>query len=159
MHVGSRSFYRKYSPDNLYWRALKENPWIQEFCVHNPNVVLYGEIFGWVQSLKYGAKPGEIKFRAFDAWDNGVFFNWNDFVREIMLSGVPDSYWERIVPVLYQGTYNDEIVKSLMNGKSTLYEGHMREGVVLKPVIEMTSIRLGRIIMKAVSPEYLEKIK
>lgn len=34
-------------------------------------------------------------------------------------------------------------------------KGQIREGVVIKPIQEMWDYKLGRVILKAVSPEYL----
>jgi len=43
------------------------------------SVTLYGEIFGDVQDLKYGRKPGEYDFAAFDIKINGVYIPYMDF--------------------------------------------------------------------------------
>lgn len=156
MHVGSRSFYRKKeeNSDNLYWRALKENPWIEEFCRANEGVVLYGEIFGWVQELRYGAQQGQIFFKAFDVYDRGQFWAWYKFWDGITNQGLnPD----RVVPVVIVSPINDDLIERHMNGKSLFYSGHIREGVVIKPVVEMVDRKLGRVIVKVVSPAYLEK--
>ena len=43
--------------------AIEQNPWIAAFCENFPDLTVYGEVFGWVQDLKYGAQPGQIFFR------------------------------------------------------------------------------------------------
>lgn len=163
MHVASRSNYRKKEVGNLYWKALEENPWIENFCRKYEGVVLYGEIFGWVQTLKYGAKPGQIHFRAFDVYDNGQFWDWEKFYKRIThgisSEGYDLDFANRIVPIIYRGLCSNEIIETHMNGQSIFFPGHIREGVVIKPVVEMSDLRLGRVILKAVSPAYLEKAK
>lgn len=158
MHVASRSFYRKKTDNNLYWKALNENTWIEDFCRKFPDVVLYGEIYGWVQDLKYGAQPGQIFFRAFDVYENGKFWNWDTFYNVVTESGTQPN---RCVPVLGE-ILGKELkapgnLEKYMNGKSTLFNKHVREGIVVKPIRELYDLRLGRVTLKAVSPEYLEK--
>jgi hypothetical protein len=31
---------------NAWWEALNQNPWIENWCKNNPNVILYGEVVG-----------------------------------------------------------------------------------------------------------------
>jgi RNA ligase (TIGR02306 family) len=175
MWCGSRSFYRRQSAGSVYWRALEENPWIEEFCRSYPDVVLYGEIFGWVQTLRYGSKPGQLFFRAFDVFDslsnNTQFWGWDKFYNSmslkksefdvdggIYISKDIDST-QRIVPFIYRGFISDELIEKHMDGPSVFFPGHIREGIVIKPVDEMYDLRLGRVILKAVSPVYLSKQK
>lgn len=149
--AASRTFYRN-SPNSVYFRVLSENPQIEEFCRAFPNVILYGEIFGWVQDLKYGAKKGQIWFRAFDVYDRGSFWNWGRFEFAMSEYGIPT------VPVLFKGKYSESKVEELMSGTSSI-ASHIREGVVVKPFFERYDEKCGRVILKAVSPEYLEKSK
>lgn len=151
MWAASRSLYRTDTENGLYWRVLRDNPWIEEFCRAFPGVHLYGEIFGAVQNLKYGAVGGQLWFRAFDVYDRGVFWNWPRFYWEIEnYSGSRDA----IVPILFEGKYSEEKVLELMDGKSTLAD-HIREGVVIRTYFERYEHNCGRVTLKAVSPEYL----
>lgn len=164
MWVSSRSMYRKYNEHNVYWRALKENPWIEELCKNMPGVFLYGEIFGWVQNLKYDCKQGELKFRAFDIYDarerlQGDIYGY--YLDDYQFSSLVEFYSKSdtsIVPTLYMGPYSEQIVLDNVSGKSTI-ASHIREGVVIKPVNERYDHKVGRVILKAVSPEYLAKEK
>lgn len=56
------------APD-MWWSVFKANTWIQTFCEAHPKHVLFGEIFGQVQDLKYGAGPKDVFFRVFDVLD------------------------------------------------------------------------------------------
>ncbi len=150
---GSRTNWKKEDEKNLWWQALRQNPWIEEWCKRHQDLVLYGEVFGMVQSLRYGSKQNEIRFAAFDIFNNGT---WLDFVdAELTSVNVAGFQW---VPLLYHGPFNEKIILELAEGNSSI-EGadHCREGVVVKTVIERQDIELGRVQLKVVSSRYLEK--
>jgi hypothetical protein len=63
---------------------------------------------------------------------------------------------EHWVPVLYRGPYKD-IPWELADGKSAVDGKTMREGFVIRPVKERHVRGLGRLILKVVSKEFLEK--
>jgi RNA ligase (TIGR02306 family) len=153
MHVASRQFYRKYDANSLYWKALEQSPWLEAFCRANEGAVIYAEIFGWVQDLKYGAtKDDPLKVRVFDMYRDGLYQNFPACFDSLNS--------EHIVPVFYRGTYSHEIVEKFISGDTTIPGAkHVREGVVIKPTIEQWHRKLGRVILKAVSPLYLEKSK
>lgn len=151
--VSSRSFYRKEDETNTYWKAVKQNPWISEFCQNNPGVILHGEIYGWVQDLKYDAQPGELFVRFFDAYNSGTFWNYYEFWNELTNFG---EYPERVVPIIAEGLHSYDFVMKYVSGKSTV-ASHIREGIVIRPKTEIYDDRVGRLCLKAVSPEYLEK--
>lgn len=46
----------------VYWLAVKQNPWIEDLCRSHPDYIFYGEIFGWVQKLRYGATEAGMCF-------------------------------------------------------------------------------------------------
>lgn len=52
------------------------------------------------------------------------------------------------VPVLYRGNLNVDKIKELAEGKSTLDNSHIREGVVIRPIKERWHPSLGRVILK-----------
>ena len=62
------------------------------------------------------------------------------------------------VPTLYRGPFDLEKIKALVDGPSTV-EGakHLREGVVIRPVVERDVWGLGRLQLKLVSNSFLEK--
>lgn len=142
-------------PKNLWWKALEQNPKVKDFCLDNPGVALYAEVFGSnVQDLPYGKSKGEFGIRVFDVLADG---QWVSFERPGgTLVDYLNVYGVEHVPVLYRGPYSEEIVKSLVDGKSTLAD-HLREGVVIKPVRERTDPKIGRVILKAVSGDYLAR--
>ena len=63
-----------------------------------------------------------------------------------------------LVPVLYRGPFSNAVIQDYISGPSMIYGAkHIREGIVVKPIIERYSERLrGRLILKYVSMDYLE---
>ena len=148
MFCGSRTEWKRQDEGNLWWRALAQNPWIENLCRTFPGYVFYGECFGQVQDLKYDTGPGQYRVRLFDMLKpDGMYANWEDV-------GPLQDVW---VPVLYDGPYSEAKVRELMDGKSTL-ASHIREGIVIGTAEERYT-HAGRMKLKAVSPDYLSRNK
>lgn len=115
---------------------------------------LLGETFGRkVQDLEYGrTKPA---FRAFDLYRGaprrGRFVSRSEFFAELEEWGV------ETVPVLYRGPFSLEEAEKHRDGRSTLTEKHVREGIVITPAEERPhpGLPMGRVQLKLVSPDYL----
>jgi len=114
-----------------------------------------GEIFGkGIQDLTYGTEAPE--FRVFDVGMKNLntleeFFietgtaDWADLVKP---------HW-KTVPELYRGMFSKQKLEELRDGMTILGGVNIREGVVIKPIRERYDMVLGRVILKAVSPDYL----
>jgi RNA ligase (TIGR02306 family) len=150
MYCGSRGEWKTPNAGNLWWKALARYPWIEKFCRKFPGDILYGEVFGNVQSLKYGAGPDDVFFRAFDVMHNGDWREYDDWTKHIATEGR--------VPELYRGPFDFEKLVAMSDGKSTLAD-HLREGIVVRPILERRDDHLGRVHLKLVSNRYLEKEK
>ena len=112
-------------------------------------VVLYGEIVGSdVQSLDYGYK-GHEGYYAFDLMIDGRYVDYWTFTTACWLYDVPR------VPVLYDGPYDFDLVREFAKGETFLDAEHIREGVVVRSLIERHDPKVGRAIMKYVSDDYL----
>lgn len=112
------------------------------------DIILYGEIYGKkIQDLEYGKDNTDILF--FDAKRNGKYLDWNDFYALCTELNLP------IVPILYQGKFNNEILIKFTTGFSAICASQMREGCVVKPINETTNPRIGRKILKSISEDYL----
>lgn len=167
MHCGSKTEWKKQDESNLWWKCLKNNAWIEDFCIANQELTIYGEVFGNVQELKYGAEKNDYFFRAFDLWNSkdGRFLSWIE-VNEKMNSFCKTSgsdwmdCWPiKWVPVLYEGPYNENLTE-LSNGDSEILGAqNIREGIVIQTVEEKFNPEIGRIKLKVVSDRYLEKAK
>ena len=150
MYCGSRGEWKAPNPNDIWWKTLDKNPWIEKFCRANPGDVLYGEVFGSVQSLRYGAKPGEIFFRAFDVLRSGVWREWDDWTPSLSV--------DQVVPVVFGGQFDFDRLVQLSDGISLIPGAdHCREGIVVRPIPERAHEHLGRVHLKLVSNAYLEK--
>ena len=111
--------------------------------------VLFGEVFGAsIQDLHYGCK-GSLGFRAFDLLLDGKYADADTFLTLCATHGV------ETVPLLYRGPYALETARELSAGNTTLGGAHIREGVVVRPVIERTNPKVGRVILKYIGDPYL----
>jgi RNA ligase (TIGR02306 family) len=150
LYAGSRTEWKKKEGGSNWWRVMEDNPWIDRWCYDNQDSVLYGEVFGWVQALKYGAKPGQLFFRAFDVMEGMEYWDAEKFIAEI--------YKDCRVPDFGVMPYDFEKLQALADGPSLIKGAdHMREGIVIKPVKERKHWKLGRVMLKMVSNAYLEK--
>jgi len=150
IYCGSRRFWKQEDPNNLWWKALDQNEALRTWLKNHQDLTVYGEVFGQVQNLKYGAKPGEIFFAAFDILKGDQWLDFDE-AHEIGAS-LP---W---VPLVYRGPFDKEKILAFAEGDS-LYPNaqNIREGVVVKPVRERTDHHIGRVQLKVVSNKYLEK--
>lgn len=136
--------------DELYWSP---KPVVEKLLTylgkHHKQVILFGEIFGGgVQSLDYGI-PGHGGYRAFDLLVDGRYLDWMTFETLCFDFDVPT------VPELSGGTFEMSRIRQLSEGPTYLGAGHLREGVVVKPIVERTHPKVGRVILKYVSDSYL----
>jgi len=150
MYCGSRSEWKKQNDSNLWWRALAKHPWIEDYCRKHPADVLYGEVFGNVQSLKYGAGPNDVFFRAFDVLRAGEWLDFDKWTIDVPPEG--------IAPLVYRGSFNFDSLITLSDGPSLIpTANHMREGIVVRPARDRRDDHLGRVHLKLVSNRFLEK--
>lgn len=138
-------------PASNWWTVALEMG-LEERLVSHQDLVIYGEVYGACQDLKYGSHDG-LKFRAFDALDlnTRTYLDYDQFAYIMGLLDIETA------PVLYRGPWS-ESVKDLAEGKTTLTTGaaaHVREGIVIRPVKERHHPRLGRVVLKLVSQAYL----
>jgi len=144
--VGSHNVRLKEDPDNLYWNAAK----IYDLQNILPNgMVIYGEVYGkGVQKLHYDQKGINIAF--FDASMNGRYLNYEAFVEFCTTHNLP------LVPIISVGLWDKNMLLH-REGMSTI-AGHIREGIVIKPVYERyDNVLQGRVILKRISERYLLK--
>lgn len=147
--VFSRTRCKRESDVSVWWRAARACG-LADRLVGAESFAVYGEVYGQVQDLKYG--EASVRFRAFDVLDTNTlrYLDVPDFVAFCDARGI-----ER-VPVLYEGPYSAEILKSHADGLTVAGGGkHIREGVVVKPLVNRVERSLGRVILKLVSEAYL----
>lgn len=141
---------QNYTIMNTYWKiAIREK--LEKKLRENEEI--FGEIYGMgIQKLLYDS-PNDIKIKYFDMKikiENGFmkYLDWDDFVKRCQEENLTT------VPVLYRGPFKKEILVKLSQGNST-FGNHIREGVVVKPVVERIDNHFGRVILKYINDEYL----
>ncbi|MFE5630936.1 RNA ligase (ATP) [Streptomyces sp. NPDC056543] len=160
---GAKGLALQEDPRNLYWRAVHGHgvPAVAARLAARlgaRRVGLFGEVYGaGVQDLGYGAnaRGEQVGYAVFDVSaeiDGQV--RWLDPAEVLEAGELP------LVPRLYTGPYDLDVVVGLASGRETMSgsELHLREGVVIRPVTERYSpVVGGRAIAKAVSPAYLTR--
>lgn len=149
-HCGSRTTWKKESETNIWWRALRAHPEVQQFLRENPQYVIYGEVYGQVQDLRYGME-GKVRIAVFDLFYLG---DWLDPAAARMVA--PELPW---VPIVASRVpFSMEVLEALAEGASFMPGAdHIREGIVAKPLIERTHPVVGRVHLKVISNAYLER--
>lgn len=129
--------------DDVWWntaKALDLKNKLQNF----PMYVFYGEVFGKVQDLQYGVEG--TAFRVFDIYNA----NTKEWERPVVVENICIGLGLEHVPVLYEGPYFKDVVDVMRSGKSTLHDGTIREGIVIK----LLDNKGRNSAMKYVSEEY-----
>ena len=132
-------------------------------------VYILGEIFGPVQDLKYGMQ--KATFRIFDIYvgdpngrGTGGCFYFNPKTLLAMISDINILNAQvgiktvaEIVPILYHGPFSRKVMEEYTNGMETVSgnQEHIREGIVINPIVERSDPELGRVVLKSVSEDYL----
>lgn len=154
MNAGSRTRWKRYAKDNIWWKALGATPEIEAFCRDYPGVTVYGEVYGQVQDLRYGTGPGEVRLAVFDLLDERGNWFAPKPARMIgkRLPWVP-SVAERV-------PFDRRTIEEMAEGPSLVPgASHVREGVVVKPLVERWDDEVGRVCLKIVGNGYLERAK
>lgn len=136
---------------NIYVQAAKSAAIHDRIRASFPGHVVHvlGEVYGAdVQDLAYGRK--DRGFAVFDVSVDGVYLS-----RDALADAVRRLELDRI-PILYRGPFDPATLALHTDGKTVLGSSvHIREGVVVTPLVERRSDQIGRIILKSVSADYL----
>lgn len=146
---GSKKEWKKESESNVWWKALKGCPQLEELCMRE-EVTVYGEVLG-IQDLKYGYDKGKVGLVVFDILQ---YDRWFDPLEAV---GLTRAYDIPFVPVL--GTnipFDFDKLQSMADGNSFIPGAkNIREGVVIRPMVERQNDEIGRVVLKLVSNVYL----
>ena len=152
--LGGKGFVFKDSPanaDNIYVQAAVSWAVHERIRATFPGqrVHVLGEVYGYgVQDLCYGRK--DRGFAVFDVNVDGDYLCRSALAQAVQALGL------HRVPVLYRGPFNRDILLQHTDGNTVIGESsHMREGVVVTPLNERRDDRIGRVILKSVSANYL----
>jgi RNA ligase (TIGR02306 family) len=156
--VGSRNRFLREDERNLWWRIAARYGLAEKLAKY-PGLVLYGETYGDVQDLKYGQASGDRVFASFDLYNTKTksYLDYVAFKAICFELDIPT------VPELYLGPIGDgSVIDQLTNpaegekGFTSTIDGKtLREGVVVKPVVERWNHNTHRTILKHVSHAYL----
>lgn len=115
---------------------------------------LFGEIYGiGIQKYFEYDTINKPKIRFFDLkikdkYNNMNYVDYDIFEKYCKNLDLP------IVPLLYRGPFNFDILRYYTQGQSTIGD-HIREGCVVKPIKERFDSKLGRVIFKSINDDYL----
>ena len=153
MYAGSRTQWKAETAKCIWRSVLKNNPWIEEWCRRHPGYGLYGEVTP-TQGDKWQYGKAEPQFFPFDLrTPEGKWMNAG--IRNLDPELYVDGNW---VPVLYTGPFDWGVIKTLVDGTTTVPGAKgIREGIVIRPITERHVRGLGRLILKVVSNAFLEK--
>lgn len=154
LRVGSRTEWKSEGGgDAIWWQCIRDNPWIREFCEANPDLAIYGEVFGHQgHGMKYGAN-GKRLFRAFDLLRGNEWLGWNDIQKYFQEFPALKEAW---APIVYVGPFKlaDALEAAEQNTRIPGVK-QMSEGVVVRPLVERSDIKIGRVQLKIVGNRYL----
>lgn len=144
---------------NLYLRVARALEIEQRIGEREDPIFVLGEVFGsGVQDLSYGASAGQddtLGFRVFDVYQGSP--GQGRYLNDDELETFCKAHELERVPVLYRGPFSREKMHEWTDGEESVSgEGlHIREGIVIRPVIERRDDRIGRVQLKSVSEHYL----
>ncbi len=161
LHVKSRTRWRRNDPteDGNTWAQVAKRYDLESKLAKHPGVILFGETYGNNSDMPYGVKRNETgdAFVAFDAFDTneGRFYDYEAFEDLCETLDIP------VAPVLRELRWSADRFEGLCEdaeGKTVLGLGaHVREGFVIKPMVER-QIRGGqRVILKMAGEGYLTR--
>jgi hypothetical protein len=149
VYAGSKSFWKAPDSNCIWRRALKANPWIEEYLRANEGIALYGEVTPTQKGYDYGSKGPQ--FFLFDmCLADGGWWDKSDMLLEAVKFGL------NTVPVLYQGRFEDFDPAELSQFTATK-DTHISEGYVIATDTEQSQRGLHRTQLKVKSNSFLEK--
>lgn len=143
---GSRTTFRQ----NSVWNRMAVRYGLDKKLAKSPGLVLYGEVYGkGIQDLTYGVDDQRVAF--FDVYDTATGRWFWPYELDAYLAGecLPGC------PELYRGPYTKDLAQ-MAEGLTVLGNGcHVREGIVVKPLVERFDASIGRVFLKQPGEGYL----
>jgi RNA ligase (TIGR02306 family) len=149
LHVGSHRTWKQLDGGTTVWARVAEQYGLREKLSRHPGLVFYGEVYGsGVQDMTYGHANGRLSLAFFDVFDSRT----GDYLSHAAAEALLDELTLPTVPVLYRGPLDVALLSRLAEEDSV--HGGIREGVVVRPVVERVSMAV-RCALKIVSERYL----
>lgn len=148
LHLGSHRRWLSLDGDSIWHQVLVKYPQIADYCRAHPDAILFGEVYGRVQSLRYGVDG--VDFAAFDVLTTAGYLNDADFRAQMDEANIPTA------PVVYEGPFDYEKIKILAEGRSLVSRvDQIMEGIVVRPMVERWDKHIGRVCLKYPSEAFL----
>ena len=148
LHVGSHRTWKQVDGTTV-WARVAEQYGLREKLARHPGLVFFGEVYGsGVQDMTYGHGAGRLSLAFFDVFDSRT----GDYLSHAAAEALLDELSLPTVPVLYRGPLDVALLSRLAEEDSV--HGGLREGVVVRPVVERVSMAV-RCALKVVSERYL----
>jgi RNA ligase (TIGR02306 family) len=148
LHVGSHRTWKQVDGTTV-WARVAAQYGLREKLARHPGLIFFGEVYGsGVQDLTYGHTGGRLSLAFFDVFDSRTGDYLSHGAAEAMLRELALP----VVPVLYRGPLDVALLSRLAEEDSV--HGGIREGVVVRPVVERVSMAV-RCALKVVSERYL----
>lgn len=148
--------WKKPNPDSIWWKAAERYK-LAEVLAECQDIGFYGEVYGQVQDLKYGAGRNDLFVALFDAMNIKTkrYLDYDEFTVRTGTLSLPAAL--PLVPVLYRGPWSPDL-RSYAEGPSTVPgANNVREGMVVRPVKERWDDRIGRVVLKLHGEMYLTR--
>lgn len=154
VQIQGKLFHQGYYDEDVYSKMVKQYNLKERIP---KGLAVYGEIVGdgIQKNYTYGCKPGEHKLYVYDIKDvsdpevrNHRWLNHDEFLAKANELGL------ETVPQLYTGPWSMQVALQHRDGDSMIGGQKVREGVVVKPVVERSSTSMGRVILKFISDAY-----
>ncbi len=153
--VCSRNLELIENDENSYWAFARQHNLAEKMAKLGKNMAIQGEIVGeGIQSNKYKLRGNTVFF--FNAFDIDAF-RYIDFEAYLEIFATMQL---ETVPILERNFVLKADIPVLVEyalGRSMLNANAHREGVVIRPLIEQNSHRVGRVSFKVINPEFLLK--
>jgi RNA ligase (TIGR02306 family) len=149
--IGEYSF----SPKNTFWAMAEKYDLENNLRTLGRNLAIQGEVIGeGIQKNKYKLRGHDLRvFNIFDI-DNYKYLDYAEFITLSAQLGLTT------VPILDTNfTLVDDIdyLVELSKGSSVLNAQTRREGIVIRPLVEIDDPRFGRVSFKSINPDFLIK--
>jgi RNA ligase (TIGR02306 family) len=148
LYVRSRNYWKLDTPNNIFWKALRNTEGLIDLVKMHPNIMFFGEQIGHIPHFKYGLTTDDVKIKLFDMYDCIT----KEYKNYDVLNSVCGQF---MVPTDYVGIFDENKIRSIAS--STGHYQTLREGCVVKPLNEKKTYKGDRIMCKFINPSYFNK--
>lgn len=167
VEISLKGYRNGYYPTDIYTRIAKQENIESKL---KPGEELFGEIVGHgVQGhYTYGCSPGELKFFAYDVFDHNqnrwldpeefIDFCYERGIEHVPVLNKEGKAIDKTLVKMFKPIFvpfSQDLINKVILGDSTIGGQKIREGVVVKSAKDEKDHRIGRKVLKCISPDYL----